>query len=950
MSDFMKLLSAVAPEACGLALLVAGHGPGALLLSPLLIRVAWLAAELVHGGGHTVVRALVDRDGAALRLEHLLEHRSPQQLLRGLLPLAPIGPACWRGQPQPWLAAGDLTPWKLRLKAAAGLAAHGVVVAAALVVLLQPALTAPLPLWLRQLLLALVASNLAVACCSRSDLVSLISGRGAVLCCGNFGVLAAIDGANPDDLLPPAAIALFERMGRETELRGAQAGGGLVMAIDDHGDACFVGHRIVNAKRGDLTPALEAAFRRRRRRALRRGRRLHPAGLLACWHYRFGTSGPPAVRETHWQEWCPARLAYRWRQNDDGRWQGAWGTVHHRITHNGDFETLEAFGRGLDVAFDLSPWLEQALHQPAPAVVDSARIAGMMDLLICQGDCFAAVRWSALISLVTFPATPPRRTPRDRHRGSHNRQALETLGQLLITKAAHLLQKETLLRQGGLDDSLARSRHVDLLLSHSSRTFPSRQVMEVADLMARRGAIRELFTLTGEPATASVAAMHHTPTHLLFGLCRQLLQAFPDERTPPLGLRLRRRDLLLLHEHDLLLGVDSSEIVGSDSNGQPRPSTTSRQLARAGRQGAQHVLETPLAWLLHAVYILVSVAFGLPLVQTLPPWDTLAGAVLREGALIADVGFYVFGPWCWTLALRACQRRPLLARTGRRSLVVGETAWVHPLLTNYISKLFSLSFGITSLDVQGGEVGDHLLHTHAHRLVRGTLLFFGIPDGRFNGWLRAEADAALLTARQSDGIRHWETGPEIVAVGTEPALQRGPFRQVFVLPSLAADSTAMADTPARHLIETLRESRFGAYRRLLASDDGGAGVGGPAGPVRTRRDRRPRPRQPGQEGNRAERLCLWGDQRSSAVLPSTQVPTPLLHSRFQNGASCLSASSSSWQQRWAVPRWSASTATTTIASPLSTSPTRWRTITAVTPWRRAQLTASRCSCVSVMPG
>lgn len=285
-------------------------------------------------------------------------------------------------------------------------------------------------------------------------------------------------------------------------------------------------------------------------------------------------------------------------------------------------------------------------------------------------------------------------------------------------------------------------------------------------------------------------------------------------------MRLRRRDLLLLlQEHDLLLlGVDSSEIVGSDSNGQPRPSTTSRQLARAGRQWAQHVLETPLAWLLHPVYILVSVAFGLPLVQTLlkllaggslPPWDTLAGAVLREGALIADVGFYVFGPWCWTLALRACQRRPLLARTGRRSLVVGETAWMHPLLTNYISKLFSLSFGITSLDVQGGEVGDHLLHTHAHRLVRGTLLFFGIPDGRFNGWLRAEADAALLTARQSDGIRHWDTGPEIVAVGTEPALQRGPFRQVFVLPSSATDSTAMADTPARHLIETLRESASG---------------------------------------------------------------------------------------------------------------------------------------------
>jgi len=1123
-----SFLLAVLPEGIAAALLLAGHGPGALLLTPLLIRLAWLAAELLHGGGHTIVRALVDGDPGVLRLEHLLEHRSPQQLLQALLPLAPIGPACWRGQPPPWLAAGDPTPWKLRLKAAGGFIAHGLALAVAVAMLLQPPTAAPRPLWLGQLLVALVISNLAVALSSRSDLRSFCSGRGLVLCCGNFGVLAAVDDVTAPDLLPPEVITLFERMGRETELRGAQAGGGLVMAIDDHGDACFVGQRIVNAKRGDLTPALETAFRRRRRQALRKGRRLHPAGVLACWHYRFGTSGPPAVRETHWQEWCPPRLAHLWHQDEDGRWHDRWQTVHHRITHNGDFETLEAFGQTVDVATGLTAWLEQALQQPAPAVVDSARIAGMMDLLICQGDWFAAVRWASLITLVPFPATlpvdaleawterfedafavqvrtatgegwieplsqrllprlrreplladhdddvlrrwiglaaalflqndpyealrqfmahargsfglvvasttrpdrlviaslgqpitigfdphrrtavyasesaavdavlaarpeawridldenagelallssqslrvtslsegqelpsetllarlrpyspskpPPAASTADRdpvaadiaaipglvasidddwsHPGSSNRQTLDSLGQLFITKAAHLLKKESVLRQAGLDDSLARSLHVDLLivgvenslwlgeqfardltallprltvralssnvvlkalqtdidslalarqsivlvLSHSSRTFPSRQVMEVADLMARRGAIRELFILTGEPdsllgstllavhqpgepfsrrlfttaagrrraepATASVAAMHHTLTQLLFGLCRQLLQAFPDERTAPLGLRLRRHDLQRLQEHDLLvLANDCSAIVGSDLDGRPRATATSRQLAQAGRQWAQHVLETPFAWLLHAVYILVSVAFGLPLVQTLlkllaggdlPPWGSLGGTMLREAALIADVGFYVFGPWFWTLALRAWQRRPLLARTGRRSVVVGETAWVHPLLTNYISKLFSLSFGITSLDVQGGEVGDHLLHTHAHRLVRGTLLFFGIPDGRFNGWLRAEADAALLTARQSDGIRHWDTGPEIVAVGSEPILQRGPFRQVFVLPAAVADTDASPDTnpdtPARHLIGTLRESRFGAFRRLVA--------------------------------------------------------------------------------------------------------------------------------------
>lgn len=78
-----------------------------------------------------------------------------------------------------------------------------------------------------------------------------------------------------------------------------------------------------------------------------------------------------------------------------------------------------------------------------------------------------------------------------------------------------------------------------------------------------------------------------------------------------------------------------------------------------------------------------------------------------------------------------------------------------------------------------------------------------------SAWRSGRSPAAH---RQSDGIRHWDTGPEIVAVGSEPILQRGPFRQVFVLPAAVANTDVSPDTPARHLIETLRESRFGAFR------------------------------------------------------------------------------------------------------------------------------------------
>jgi hypothetical protein len=1103
----------------------------------LLVRLSWISAEVIHGAGHTLTCALVDRSCSLISLENLLEHRSVPQMARSLLPLAPIGPA-GNGQgllPMAWLPVGDPEAWKVRLKASGGILLQGAAIVLAGAAMLQFKRMGVESQLANDLLMSMISSHVCLLLASRSDWHAICTGQASLLCCGNFGLIAAPVPIDQGELLSAQAVDIYQRMGRETELRGAQAGGGLVMSVDRQGGNAFVGHRIVNAKRGDLTPSLEAGFRRQRRQAHRRGCRPHPAGLMACWHYRFGTSGPPAVQETHWLEWTPPRQRRLWRRIANQRWEHTWQTVHHRITHNGDFEALESFGMSIDTAASLGAWLEKALDQPSPAVVDSARIAGMMDLMICQGDWFAAVRWAYLNSLADFPNTPSetelqewseqfegafmeqaltwdpsaqitttgseginrlmeailarvcsnqllrmkgeqalqhwiglaidlflhndpcqavkqfmerargsfglvvisttlpdrlvlsslgqpitvgvdplsrmalyasesaavdavlagheeawridlddnageiavlsssklhvyslslgsqvspqdiyrrrhfygqkhdrralaRFTNRSRSRdpvaddindipallarirddwsnpGSNNRQSADELAQLLIAKAANLACKAAVLRQAGLDDSLARSNHVDLLitgvenslwlgeqfakdlttlmprltvkalsanaalhaiqdnfdnlalarqsivlvLSHTSRTFPSRQLMEASDLMVRSGVIRELFILTGEPesllgspmlteqkpgepfsrrlfttsagrrraepATASVAAMHQTLTELLFALSRQLLQAYPEGKQHPLGMSLSKDELSLLEskENNAFLR-ESSEIVGADHLGQGRDTGTSCQIKRAGQHWALHILETPIAWMIHALYILISLVLGLPLAQTLlSPAIAAAGPtvadLLTAGGLWADVGIYIFGPWFWTLGLRWMQGRPLLARTGRRSLVIGEAPWIHQLMTNYISKLFSLSFGIASLDVQGADVGDHLLHTHAHRLVRGSLLFFGCPDGRFSQLKRAEADAVLLAARQADGIRHWDIGPEIVAVGTEPAMANGPFRKTLVLPLHSQETCVDGhQTQSRPLIETIRESRFGGFRRLLAS-------------------------------------------------------------------------------------------------------------------------------------
>ncbi|MFM7266101.1 MAG: hypothetical protein ACKOZW_11045 [Cyanobium sp.] len=383
--------------------------PEALLL-PTLVRLAWLLAELGHGAAHTLVRALVDGDASLIRPTDLLENRRFGPMVAALRPFAslPLLPGARDGQAR--LATGDATPWKVRLKAAAPLALHAAVVVMAAWALQAMGMalnhSGGVLRWAAAPLGSLLLANLWLMLLSRSDWQMLAAGQGRWLYCGNFGLLAASDHPLRGDLISDRTIGIFQRMGQETELRGAQAGGGLVMALDQGGDTGFVGTKIVNAKRGDLTPALESAFRQGRRRARRRGWQRHPAGLMACWHYRFGTSGPPAVRETHWQEWSPARRARIWQRRADGLWHWQWQTVHHRITHNGDFEAYDAFGTSIAVGSQLGPWLEEALQQPAPAVVDSARIAAMMDLLICRGDWYAAVRWGYLNSVAPYPATP----------------------------------------------------------------------------------------------------------------------------------------------------------------------------------------------------------------------------------------------------------------------------------------------------------------------------------------------------------------------------------------------------------------------------------------------------------------------------------------------------------------------------------------------------------------
>lgn len=293
------------------------------------------------------------------------------------------------------MAAGNATSWTIRVKALGGILSN--IIALGIVPLLLSNLDS-IPneygntvAFISQFLInTFVYANLLIIFSSLSDTVAFVKGTADCFNCGNFGFVGKRNPNDGHDLLPKRFVEMFKKMGRETEIRGEQAGGGLIFAHNKEDQVVFVGKKIVNKKRDNLTKSLEAAFALVRRQAVFAGAKSLGSVAIGVWHYRYGTSSPPSALETHWHEWIPARQAAVW-QIEDGRWVRERKNVNHRVAHNGDFDDWIIFGKHIENT-KLGLWLERVLHTPNSTIGDSPKIAGMMDLLIAQGMWYASVR------------------------------------------------------------------------------------------------------------------------------------------------------------------------------------------------------------------------------------------------------------------------------------------------------------------------------------------------------------------------------------------------------------------------------------------------------------------------------------------------------------------------------------------------------------------------------
>jgi hypothetical protein len=203
-------------------------------------------------------------------------------------------------------------------------------------------------------------------------------------------------------------------------------------------------------------------------------------------------------------------------------------------------------------------------------------------------------------------------------------------------------------------------------------------------------------------------------------------------------------------------------IVGYDINGDPLPpeqKTTNEELRSAGQAWGAHVAEPWNIIVGVAVYLIISVGFGLPLFGTIA---TIVVAILKAAGIDLGDGSLSWSPrdpatmmnqgLGWTLVGIALQLidaiwfvyigknltwlarwvcgRPMDARMGGRTIVVVDTPCVHQLTENFASKLFSQAYSFCMPNVHGASGLDHFVHRFTHRVVRGVLLAVGRPDGR----------------------------------------------------------------------------------------------------------------------------------------------------------------------------------------------------------------------------
>eukprot|EP00747_Dinoflagellata_sp_TGD_P139761 gnl/TRDRNA2_/TRDRNA2_175938_c6_seq12.p1 gnl/TRDRNA2_/TRDRNA2_175938_c6~~gnl/TRDRNA2_/TRDRNA2_175938_c6_seq12.p1 ORF type:complete len:1809 (+),score=292.10 gnl/TRDRNA2_/TRDRNA2_175938_c6_seq12:717-5429(+) len=211
--------------------------------------------------------------------------------------------------------------------------------------------------------------------------------------------------AQKNELFPMVCSRLLTAVLDYVELRGAQAGGCNLFLGQSGGRVVGQRSRSVKTKRGILATEMFGKYRRElgkfNWKCTLTGKPLQPLPeVLIQGHSRFGTSSAPAENETHPHRWSGEHDEIVWsRDVNTGKWTHAKKLVCVTITHNGDFDAYQLYDEMVGNG-QLGLWLTRVLHICNTARGDSPKLAGIMDVLITQGQWMSSARWAFVFTVM----------------------------------------------------------------------------------------------------------------------------------------------------------------------------------------------------------------------------------------------------------------------------------------------------------------------------------------------------------------------------------------------------------------------------------------------------------------------------------------------------------------------------------------------------------------------
>ena len=226
--------------------------------------------------------------------------------------------------------------------------------------------------------------------------------------CGNFGLILLNPAWNDTGLGKRTALDMLQKMINVTMVRGAQSAGVVtfVNRSQRHSDQLVgIRSRVVNSKRSDLSVRIRkkvASDEMRMRITSSCGGSYESDSLVKTYvgHTRFATSSIASFDGTHPHQWSPPRRWHMYDLRGPRNGQKNMKLLENFVTHNGDFDAYEIQGRSYALE-SVQAWLEEVTSYEMPSAVDSAAIAGMVDILHCQGCFPLCIRYAICLGLKT---------------------------------------------------------------------------------------------------------------------------------------------------------------------------------------------------------------------------------------------------------------------------------------------------------------------------------------------------------------------------------------------------------------------------------------------------------------------------------------------------------------------------------------------------------------------